>query len=354
MEAEYQSLKHTLCQLLEHAEHNQSVMERCQERELQLLTAVDLVELIDRMTNGLMQSFELDQIHLSLFDPYNVIAELLHSLNKDPSKIPNFSLIADIDTAEQYADSKNIWLGSWRDSRPRLFQQHECGSVAILPLRQPDGLSGFIHMGSQNPERFDPSHATDFLSRLCSVAAVCLENAVNREKLRLIGLTDPLTGLYNRRHLNQRLSEEVARALRHQQALSCLFVDADHFKNINDTHGHAVGDQVLVAIAQRLKMQLRHSDLAARYGGEEFVVLLPQTDIRSAHLLGERIRLAICETPIPVGTGEHISLTTSVGVAQLDNALHVSLTASTENMLNTADHRVYKAKRTGRNCVVSA
>ena len=92
-------------------------------------------------------------------------------------------------------------------------------------------------------------------------------DAAAAERLRIAGLTDSLTGLYNRRHLQHRLEQELARAGRYGQSLACLFIDADHFKRINDTYGHPAGDQVLVALAQRLRSHLRGSDLASRYGG---------------------------------------------------------------------------------------
>src|SRR5690606_12847583 len=113
-------------------------------------------------------------------------------------------------------------------------------------------------------------------------------NVVNRARLLRSGFTDVLTGWHNRRYLQVRLAEELARARRDESTLVCLMLDLDHFKQINDTWGHGAGDEVLREVAQRVESQVRDSDVAARYGGEEFVILLPHTDVAAGRLLAER------------------------------------------------------------------
>jgi len=351
--AENQALRRLLRTLTSDAAYNETVMQRFQERELSLLSAADLPDLLERLTTGLRASFSLDAVQLVLFDPFGVLAELLGGLGIDPKSLPYLVLEGDMRAAAaRYPDLHDPWLGCWDgQSHQAMFPRCRLCSVALLPLRQPDGLSGFLHLGSRNPQRFQAQHATDFLARLARVAAVCLENAVNRERLRLTGLTDGLTGLYNRRHLDKRLHEEITRACRHQQPLSCLFIDADHFKRINDQHGHAAGDQVLIAIAKRIREQLRGSDLPTRYGGEEIAVLLPQTDSTNARLLAERIREHICATPIPVDEAREIAVSVSIGVAQLDSRCEQPVEVLAAQLLEAADRQVYQAKRDGRNCV---
>jgi diguanylate cyclase (GGDEF)-like protein len=217
---------------------------------------------------------------------------------------------------------------------------------------QADGLSGYLCMQSSDGGRFQPGQQTDFIGNLAHIAAVCLENAVNRERLRLVGLTDSLTGLYNRRHLEHRLAQELARAQRHAQPLACLFIDADHFKSINDAFGHPAGDRVLEALAQRLTGRLRASDIATRYGGEEFAVLLPHTGVDSACHLAEEIRCAIAAAPIPLGSGEQVHVTVSIGVAAYcpkDRPWPAH--SAGRHLLAHADQAVYRAKQAGRNRV---
>ncbi len=339
------------------ARHNQQVMQRFQERELTLLSANDLVRLLERLTDGMRDSFALDSVKLKLLDPCFVMRDLLvsHS-DADTHLMRDIELCTDVrETRARFTDPDNPWLGAWDEDRHLpLFRRRLNGSVALLPLRQAEGLIGFLCLGSRDPQRFVAGQATDFLGHLAGVAAVCLENAVNRERLRLAGLTDSLTGLYNRRHLEHRLQQEVTRAQRHAQPLACLFVDADHFKRINDEHGHPTGDQVLVALAQRLRTRLRTSDLATRYGGEEFAVLLPHTDLTSAESLAWEICRAIADEPVSLASGDCLSLTVSIGVAALAGGARRPPGEVGTALLDAADQAVYRAKQAGRNRVVCA
>lgn len=354
LEAENLALRGLLQTLTADATHNQAVMQRFQARELALLNAQNLPDLLERLTTGLHTSFALETVRLVLLDPYGVLRELLAALGAPDKQLPQLTLAGDYhETTRPYPDLNRPWLGPWQQERDcRLFPgATRVKSVALVPLRQPGGLSGFLNLGSNDPNRFRQEQGTEFLARLAQIAAVCLENAVNRERLRLTGLTDGLTGLYNRRHLETRLDEETRRACRHGQPFSCLFIDADRFKQVNDHHGHSAGDQVLIALAQRVREQLRGSDLATRYGGEEIAVLLPQTDVANAHLLAERIRRHIADTPIALPNGRAIGVTVSIGVAQLEADCSLPHEKLAQRMLDTADRQVYRAKEAGRNCV---
>jgi len=353
LEAENRALKQLLKQLTNDAAHNETVMQRFQARELSLLSAQDLPDLIERLTIGLRSSFALEAVNLILIDPYGVLSELLNTLGVDPQQIPHLLIENDMrEACARFPNTRQPWLGPWQQkARCKVFPFGFVRSAALLPLRQPDGLAGFLSLGSEDPQRFHAEQGTEFLQRLSHVAAVCLENAVNRERLRLTGLTDGLTGLYNRRHLKKRLQEESNRAIRHQHPLSCLFIDADHFKQVNDKYGHSAGDQVLVALAKRIREQLRGSDLPTRYGGEEIAVLLPQTDASNAQLLAERIRQHIVNTPIPIPDGRHIKVTVSIGVAQMESRADLSALELAQRMLDSADRQVYIAKQDGRDCV---
>ncbi len=355
LEAENQTLRQLLQTLTSDATYNEGVMRRFQERELALLGAQDLPDLIERLTIGLRSSFNLENVRLVLFDPYGVLEELLAALGAPACNIPYLFIERDVQQAlDRYPDLHRPWLGPWVRRHQPFPAPTRLRSEALLPLRQPDGLSGFLHLGASDPRRFHAGQGTDFLDHLAHLAAVCLENAVNRERLRLSGLTDGLTGLYNRRHLDTRLAEEVSRAQRHRLSLSCLFIDADHFKRINDEHGHSAGDQVLIALAKRIRDQLRGSDLAARYGGEEIAVLLPQTDHHNASLLAERIRAAIAAEPVITNEGIAIPVTVSIGVAALHTDPGTPPETAANLLLEAADAQVYRAKAAGRNRVCCA
>jgi two-component system cell cycle response regulator len=169
------------------------------------------------------------------------------------------------------------------------------------------------------------------------------------EESQRLATTDGLTGLANRRAFVQQLKREIERAMRMGTATAVLLLDLDHFKAINDTHGHGTGDAVLVAVAKTLCEQSRGYDLVGRWGGEEFVVALPATDETSAFVVAERMRAAIAKIHLKTGNGAPLSLSASIGVAQLELGLE-----TIEQLVDRADRAMYSAKVGGRNRVCKA
>jgi diguanylate cyclase (GGDEF)-like protein len=167
----------------------------------------------------------------------------------------------------------------------------------------------------------------------------------NEAEIRALSLTDQLTGIGNRRRLDQALEEEISRAVRSGDKLSALMADLDHFKLVNDTYGHAVGDKVLETFGRLLRQTARLSDVLGRYGGEEFVVLMPNTARAEAVIFAERLRLALATTPIPPLKAP---ITVSLGVVELRPG------ESGEAFLRRVDDALYGAKSQGRNRVLAA
>lgn len=168
------------------------------------------------------------------------------------------------------------------------------------------------------------------------------------DKLQALAHIDPLTGVGNRRDFETRAQRELARAQRHQRAVSLLTFDVDHFKRINDTHGHDVGDEVLRVLAGVAQQELREQDLLARFGGEEFVALLPDTTLDEALVVAERLRSMLGACRVPTADDE-IRFTVSVGVAQLADG-----PSDLAALLKAADRALYQAKQKGRNQVCLA
>jgi diguanylate cyclase (GGDEF)-like protein len=240
-------------------------------------------------------------------------------------------------------------------------------SMMDAAIRRDGRVIGVVCLEHVGDPRVWTAAEMEFAGALADQAALALA-AVERHQLeeerarvrselmrtRELALQDELTGLANRRALEQMLASEVTRALRHGRPLSILMADVDHFKTINDTYGHRSGDQVLRELARLLAEKLRSIDRAARYGGEELFVMMPDTPLEEARRVAERIRLAAEAHTFVVDPEDdeppiELHLTASVGVAGLpDNA------ETLEGLVEVADRALYEAKRTGRNRVVVA
>jgi diguanylate cyclase (GGDEF)-like protein len=161
--------------------------------------------------------------------------------------------------------------------------------------------------------------------------------------------TDPITGLHNYRYFIEHLEDEIERANRYHSSLALIFADIDHFKSVNDTYGHLVGDLVLKKIGETLGQHIRSIDLLARYAGEEFVILLPQTTLDSAYLLAERLRQCVERMVIPVGDGRTLQLTVSLGLSS-----YPAPSPTLQALIHDADAAMYHIKQNGRNGTYAA
>jgi len=171
-------------------------------------------------------------------------------------------------------------------------------------------------------------------------------------EIRLLSITDPLTGCYNRGYMMEQLPKEVEKAKRYNHSLSIILCDLDHFKRVNDTYGHLVGDLVLKEFVKCTNEAIRKDiDWLARYGGEEFLITLPETDLESASLIAERLKKAIIMWPIHVN-GNEINITSSFGVTGFEPPTQ-DKDISTESMIDLGDKFLYEAKQKGRNLVIS-
>ena len=178
--------------------------------------------------------------------------------------------------------------------------------------------------------------------------AVALERAEWQERatqFQLMSITDPLTGLLNRRYLEERLTDELNRSQRYNYSMSCLMIDIDDFKSYNDRNGHQAGDVALKITAHALKAALRSADVACRYGGEEFCILLPQTSLSEAGVIAERMRQRVAETDYPYGKSQPLG-TVSVSIGISTFAKHID---TAEKVIAAADRALYSAKSQGKN-----
>jgi diguanylate cyclase (GGDEF)-like protein len=336
---------------------NDNKMRRSQQRELRLLQAMDLGSLFEELIGGLRESFQLEYVSVVLCDPDHDIRHLLLASGTPVESFPHLTMVESLTgLAPQYVALQRPWLGAYAACDHQLIFPGASGiaTVAMIPLIFRDKLIGSINLGSNDAHRFTRDHASDFLAHLGVIGSFCIENGLNRARLLRSGFTDVLTGWHNRRYLQVRLKEELARACRHSSNLVCLMLDIDHFKRVNDTWGHSAGDAVLQELAQRVEAQVRASDVAARYGGEEFVVLLPSTDDEAGARLAERIRAAVSATPIDLPGGESVHITASIGIAGIaPDKDATDLKTIADSLIARADVALYRAKTAGRDKVVA-
>lgn len=214
-----------------------------------------------------------------------------------------------------------------------------------LPFISQTHPLGVLYLYRDDRDAFLPEEI-ELLATFSHLAAVAAENTRLHTNTAKLAATDALTGLLNRRMLEERLQIEQQRAQRYGKAFSLLMLDIDHFKKINDSYGHLAGDAVLKALASALSQQTRDIDSVARFGGEEFVIVLPETDGDGARVVAERIRTAIAGAPFVLPDGCEIGVTVSIGIACFPlDAVNI------EVLLERADQALYLSKNTGRNRV---
>jgi diguanylate cyclase (GGDEF)-like protein len=251
---------------------------------------------------------------------------------------------------------------------PALIPPLSLSTVAtalLLPFSTVRRTLGVALVISPLPENTITQEHNKLLSLLTRQCSLVMENALLYERLRkehqalltanreirLLSRTDPLTGSFNRGYLNERLPQELKRALRYRHPLSIILCDIDHFKNLNDTWGHPFGDEVLKGFAACITRLIRKDiDWLARYGGEEFLVVLPETESKGALLHAERLRQAIADLRFD-SQGEAVGITASFGVATLDAGRRRNPAEAVEDLIREADDYLYQAKGNGRDRV---
>jgi diguanylate cyclase (GGDEF)-like protein len=253
---------------------------------------------------------------------------------QDPLRVADLSVAYWPDTRLSKAE-----MGAFRQIYPN------AASMMAVSLHTIDDIFGAVVVSAPEPNVFTERHRDLFLQFARHVVYPIL-----RIRLHALATTDTLTGLNNHREFRRRLQEEVDRCQRYQHPLSLIFLDLDHFKRVNDTHGHPAGDSILAQVGSILRRCSRGTDVAARYGGEEMAVLCPETRPDEALIVAERIRESIKDRIFSLPTGGELKITISLGIASMpDHGLDA------QALIDAADRALYDAKSSGRNrvCVAS-
>ena len=222
-------------------------------------------------------------------------------------------------------------------------------NIGIFPIENEESLLGAI-VAYSNIEKLSEKNI-DYLLQLTRQSGLTIQRANSYAEVLKYATLDALTGLNNRRQFEIRLKQEVANSKRNKISLCCMMLDVDYFKKVNDTYGHAAGDCVLKKVSDIIKSEIREYDIACRYGGEEFFIILPQTNIKEASFVAQRLRKVIEKTKINieeanVNNTSHINITVSIGVCAYNESMEPY------ELAQKADKALYKAKASGRNRVI--
>ncbi|MGH7718081.1 MAG: diguanylate cyclase [Gemmatimonadaceae bacterium] len=260
-------------------------------------------------------------------------------------------LVEDVEQSPLFDDARELWA--------RTGAMTDVHSVIALPFTLDSGgrQSGVFLLRTMRGEPALTVDDVEFADTVVKAAAAAMRRAhaiessrADNARLEILAITDPLTLTLNRRALMDRLGSELDRARRYALVLSVLMIDIDHFKGVNDQHGHAAGDEVLRGVAQVLQREARSVDVVARYGGEEFLVVLPETGEDGAYAFAERVCRRVAEDQIVAGSDfPDLRATVSVGVATFPSPG----VESTEALIGAADAAMYRAKAGGRNQVAT-
>jgi diguanylate cyclase (GGDEF)-like protein len=342
--------------MLDRAKLNSDSLRKFQAFEMRLLNLNSLADMIDHLLEDAKDYFDIDIIGLCLVDEKAEITKFLqesgyaYNTKKGLILLDNKSKLL-----STFGLAARPYIGAYKIEKCAGFFsdfEDKPNSVAITPLKRRGKYLGTLNLGSYQADRFADTMATDFVEHLASIVGICLENNINFETIRRTSFIDGLTGVNNRHFFEQRIREELDRCQRSSAPLSCLFMDIDFFKAVNDKYGHQAGDKVLSEVAGAVKTQLRNNDVLARYGGEEFIALLTNINQTMALEIAERIRKTIHALDVKLDEGS-ISVTISIG-----SSTYLPAPASfpvesdiSDKLIKLADAALYKAKRNGRNRV---
>jgi diguanylate cyclase (GGDEF)-like protein len=297
----------------------------------------DLDGLLNTVLQAAASATEAQRATAWLVEGESVVARVSSPSGAPRAAVRRLPLGVDI-AGEVAADGRPRRLGHGHEDATTMLG----GPTLAAPLRRGNGVLGVLVVEREPAQPAFTSDDEAMLTSLAGPAGIAVDNVLLHREAQRLSVTDPLTGAGNLRHMTTTLAREVERSTRFNRPLSVLLLDLDHFKNVNDTYGHTVGDGVLRELARRLASVVREVDTVARYGGEEFVVVTPETDTEGAQYLAERICEAVREEPFRVGS-DVVDVTVSVGVASLP----IHGTASGD-LVRAADEGLYAAKRAGR------
>ncbi|MBI5833054.1 MAG: diguanylate cyclase [Armatimonadetes bacterium] len=321
----------------------------------ELSSSLERDRLLSKIVDSSCTLLHCGMASLMLFDDDKQSLRILHAMGLPDEVVAGAKIVPGEGVAGWVAEHGEPLLIEDITQDSRFFRPQRAGeqsrkysnrSLLSVPLLIGTEVVGVLNVNNKINHAIFTPRDRDNLALLASQAAVSIENARLYETLQRLAVTDPLTKLFRRNYFEEQVDAEISRCVRYKRPLSVMMIDIDHFKSINDTYGHQMGDQVLVGLAGLLRRYGRKDDVIARYGGEEFVALLVETDDEGAQMAGERIREATQAFAFDAGRAEPLRITVSVG-----HASYPDHTDTLDGLVGMADLALYAAKHGGRNQV---
>ncbi|MDR3300051.1 MAG: diguanylate cyclase [Candidatus Accumulibacter sp.] len=306
-----------------------------------ITSTLDLKEVLDKILEAMAQFIHFDKSALLLNENKGFVIKVNNGY--DAAKFPEGATLDVLQDKfiDSIARTREAHIGNDLETG-FLEGGNDEKILAGIPIIYQDDLLGIIVMNCENE-----NISNELLFTLAGQTGIAIQNARLFEKINEMATTDGLTGLNNRRHFFELVNREFIRYKRYGAPLSVFMIDIDNFKRVNDSYGHAVGDQVLIHLAKKLMGLVRDSDIVGRYGGEEFAVILPETTLEVAAVIAERIRKSVEDDALSTEEFGNIKYTLSIGVSICNRDIQ-----TIAKVFETADHGLYEAKAAGRNKVV--
>jgi diguanylate cyclase (GGDEF)-like protein len=331
---DYESLYRNNVSLLRQVDHLSMV----REIGLAVASTLDLDEMLKTIAEVVQGALEVRKLTIYQVDPQFDTAQAVIAKFGD-DRIGKDRL------QEEKLALRGTPAGDALLTRRVMLVQDAIRSEAYVPLVAKNSPVGLMRL----EERRDAMPFTDDDAALYHSLGMQIGIALNNAQLYALAVTDGLTGLYVRRYFDLRMSEEFDQARRYRRCFSLMLFDIDHFKKFNDTHGHQTGDMVLQQFASLLQINTRRSDICCRYGGEEMVVVLPETRLKDAYILAEKLRDTISKHVFTGANKEELHVTSSIGVSEFRESMK-----DPADLVKAADDALYRAKDNGRNRVEKA